>query len=377
MVLSSSEEMFRQKDRSLVLPSPDRCRPYSAVLVMSELLCSERMGDTEDEPRAEFDPVLMADYRVLQNMLALQHSYMPKCDYFKSIQSDLEPYMRKVVADWMLEVCEEQHCEDQVFSLALNFVDRFLCTTKISRQQFQLLGAVSLLTASKLRQCRSLNSQLMIYYTDYSITLEELKISPLLLITNLSPHFFEIKASKAQFPPSLPPGPPKIAFSPPLPLVLQKFEEFETLSGHRLKALRFDRMSVKWDPPSRSYDPFLCAVHVSHSFTSVVAGNLNRLNWELLLLSRLKWDLSAVTAFDFVDVLLERLGQFRNSTLRRHCHTFISLAVTGVGGIDACPRAVEEVEPDVGLSDKSSCFPLPQWYTERRDRDAYLFLLKL
>lgn len=76
-----------------------------------------------------------------------------------------------------IQVCEEQQCEDQVFPLAANFMDRFLCICKISRQQLQLLGATCLLVASKIRQCHPLQVDLLCAYTDNSITPTELRVS--------------------------------------------------------------------------------------------------------------------------------------------------------------------------------------------------------
>lgn len=76
----------------------------------------------------------------------------------------------------LLQVCEEQACEDQVFAVAINFLDRFLCACVVQRTQLQLLGAVCLLLASKLRQCRPLSIELLAYYTDYSVGAEEIKV---------------------------------------------------------------------------------------------------------------------------------------------------------------------------------------------------------
>ena len=57
--------------------------------------------------------------------------------------------------------------------------------------------------------------------------------------------------------------------------------------------------------------------------------------WEMLLLGKLGWDVSGVTAFDFVDHLMERLEQpskdRRESAvaLRGHALTYVSLCCTG------------------------------------------------
>lgn len=77
------------------------------------------------------------------------------------------------------QVTEEQNCEEQVFPLAVNLLDRFLAleAAVLQRCQLQLLGCVCLLTASKLRQCRPIGVDLLVYYTDYSVTAAQIRVS--------------------------------------------------------------------------------------------------------------------------------------------------------------------------------------------------------
>lgn len=66
-----------------------------------DLLCCEN----ECECRAYPDPVLLNDERVLQNLLKTEERYTPSsCSYFECVQTDITPQMRKIVAEWMLEV---------------------------------------------------------------------------------------------------------------------------------------------------------------------------------------------------------------------------------------------------------------------------------
>ena len=61
----------------------------------------------------------------------------------------------------------------------MNMLDRFLAVVKVRKTQLQLLGAVCLFLATKLRQIRPISPESLIQYTDYSITWNELMVSEL------------------------------------------------------------------------------------------------------------------------------------------------------------------------------------------------------
>lgn len=75
------------------------------------------------------------------------------------------------------QVCEEEKCQEEVFPLAMNIMDRFLSVVRIRKSQLQLLGAVCLFLASKIRQTKPLNPHKLVLYTDHSITCDELVVS--------------------------------------------------------------------------------------------------------------------------------------------------------------------------------------------------------
>ncbi|XP_065158427.1 G1/S-specific cyclin-D2-like [Atheta coriaria] len=188
---------------------------------------------------AKLDPTYFSDDRVLLNLLNDEHLYVPSFNYFNTFQTDLQPFMRKVVTTWMLEVCEEQMCEDQVLPLAINYMDRFLCACNIKRQQLQMLGATCLLLASKVRSSSHLPIDLLCAYTDYSVTHE----------------------------------------------------------------------------------------HIS--------------SWELLVLSKLKWNLASITAFDYVDQIISRHPWgVHQDLLRRHAHTLIAVFYTETNSIQTPPSLI-------------------------------------
>ncbi|XP_050548795.1 G1/S-specific cyclin-D2-like [Daktulosphaira vitifoliae] len=148
------------------------------------LMCTESRAGSEDKCFAQ-DRTIFRDERAIKKLLETETQYVPGCDYMSRSRSNLQPFMRRVVATWMLDVCEEQNCEDQVFPLSVNFLDRFLCACDISKTHLQLTGAVCLLLASKVRQCTALSIDLLCYYTENSVTAEEMREWELLVISKL------------------------------------------------------------------------------------------------------------------------------------------------------------------------------------------------
>ena len=128
-----------------------------------------------DGLRAIRDPNLVRDRRVLLNVLAGKTER--KTDYFAHVQSELKPHMRKIVASWMLELCEAQQCHPVVFSLALSYLDRVLSRVAIRKSQFQLLACVCLFLASKFKESVPLTAEKLVVFTDCSVATEEIIVS--------------------------------------------------------------------------------------------------------------------------------------------------------------------------------------------------------
>lgn len=72
-----------------------------------ELLCFEM----DTIIRARPDPTLLGDDRVLQSLLTIEERFLPQHSYFKVVQKDIQPFMRRMVATWMLEVSGERASE--------------------------------------------------------------------------------------------------------------------------------------------------------------------------------------------------------------------------------------------------------------------------
>lgn len=58
----------------------------------------------------------------------------------------------------------------------MNYIDRFLSVVDIPRTRLQLLGAVAMFLASKLKETNPLTAEKLVVYTDNSVTLEDLMV---------------------------------------------------------------------------------------------------------------------------------------------------------------------------------------------------------
>jgi len=73
-------------------------------------------------------------------------------------------------------VCEEQHCEDEVFVLAASYVDRYMSIVPTLKSKLQLLGCACLFIASKLKEAVPFTADKLVAYTAHSVTISELMV---------------------------------------------------------------------------------------------------------------------------------------------------------------------------------------------------------
>lgn len=151
-----------------------------------DLICNEILyKDSAEEDdlglgglRSLPDPALLTDKRVLENVLVGGQGRQLIVDYFScNVQRQIKPHMRKIVTDWMLEVTEEQKCSPEVFSLAINYMDRVLSLVSIDKSQFQLLASTCIFLASKFKESSPLCADKLVIYSDFCFSTEEITVS--------------------------------------------------------------------------------------------------------------------------------------------------------------------------------------------------------
>lgn len=131
------------------------------------------------------DPVYLSDASVVKRMLASEARQEMQSYFDNRLQVDFTESDRRELAVWMRDVCQAEECQADIFPLSMQVVDKFLTFVRTKRSQLQLLGAVALLLASKLRQTRQIPAKHLVYYTQDLITLNELRTWELFVLTTL------------------------------------------------------------------------------------------------------------------------------------------------------------------------------------------------
>lgn len=123
--------------------------------------------------------VVFIAIRVLQFMNYIGYQEFQMINLLLGVPRSVEKYSTIIKLDVLFQVCEDQSCQEEVFPLAMSYLDRFLSTCTVGKSQLQLLGTACLLLASKLREPSShgLPAELLVFYTANSITLTDLCVS--------------------------------------------------------------------------------------------------------------------------------------------------------------------------------------------------------
>uniref|UniRef100_A0A8C5T814 Cyclin E1 n=1 Tax=Malurus cyaneus samueli TaxID=2593467 RepID=A0A8C5T814_9PASS len=87
---------------------------------------------------------------VWKNMIKKEETYV-RDKFYMQRHPQLQPKMRAILLDWLMEVCEAYKLHRETFYLAQDFFDRFMATQQdVVKTLLQLIGVTSLFIAAKL-----------------------------------------------------------------------------------------------------------------------------------------------------------------------------------------------------------------------------------
>lgn len=97
----------------------------------------------------------------------------PSTDYMEKLQQDVNPNMRAILIDWLVEVSEEYKLVPDTLYLTVNLIDRFLSISLTTKQKLQLVGVACMLIASKYEEICAPRVEDFCFITDNTYTRDE------------------------------------------------------------------------------------------------------------------------------------------------------------------------------------------------------------
>ena len=99
----------------------------------------------------------------------------------------LQPRMRAILLDWLIEVCEVYRLHRETFYLAVDFIDRFLgVAPAVPKNRLQLIGVTCLFIGAKIEEIYPPKLQEFAYVTDGACTEEEILQMELMVLKGLN-----------------------------------------------------------------------------------------------------------------------------------------------------------------------------------------------
>ncbi|GMY28758.1 putative cyclin-A3-1 [Fagus crenata] len=148
-----------------------KCKTKTKV---KKALATTTVKDTEDksdDPQM-CGPYVSEIYEYLHNM-EVDPKRRPLGDYIEKVQKDINPNMRGILVDWLVEVAEEYKLVSDTLYLSISYIDRFLSFKVLNRQKLQLLGVSAMLIASKYEEISPPHVEEFCYITDNTYAKEE------------------------------------------------------------------------------------------------------------------------------------------------------------------------------------------------------------
>merc|ERR1719271_580110 len=106
-------------------------------------------------------------------LLTEETARLPSATYMDH-QRDINPKMRAILVDWLVEVHSKYRLQDEALWLTVQIVDRYLQTTQVMRNRLQLIGVAAMLIAAKFEEIHPPEVRDFAYITDNTYSKQEI-----------------------------------------------------------------------------------------------------------------------------------------------------------------------------------------------------------
>ncbi|PIA37583.1 hypothetical protein AQUCO_03000268v1 [Aquilegia coerulea] len=110
---------------------------------------------------------------IYKHLRASENKKRPSTDFMDGVQKDINPSMRAILVDWLVEVAEEYRLVPDTLYLTVNYIDRYLSGNGMNRQRLQLLGVACMMIAAKYEEICAPQVEEFCYITDNTYFKEE------------------------------------------------------------------------------------------------------------------------------------------------------------------------------------------------------------
>ncbi|XP_029464306.1 LOW QUALITY PROTEIN: G1/S-specific cyclin-E1 [Rhinatrema bivittatum] len=177
----SSDDICRSPHR--LMPTPDKEEDEAGGVCYS-LFVPHRFTPARASPL----PVLgwASKDEVWQNMLNKEQTYL-RDKHFLQRHPHLQPKMRAILLDWLMEVCDVYKLHRETLNLAQDFFDRFMATQQnVVKTRLQLIGISALFIAAKLEEIYPPKLHQFAYVTDGACREDEILSMELIIMKGLN-----------------------------------------------------------------------------------------------------------------------------------------------------------------------------------------------
>lgn len=123
----------------------------------------------EDPEKSAYAPLIYEHLRSLEK----DEKKRPSLDYMERVQENINPNMRAILVDWLVEVAEEYKLLPETLYNAVSYTDRFLSSRIVNKSTLQLLGVSCMLIAAKFEEISPPHVEDFCYITDNTYTRAE------------------------------------------------------------------------------------------------------------------------------------------------------------------------------------------------------------